>query len=103
MSSRTPFAFSIAVTLATDSCELMHLGSPATSSSKVAETAKFQHCKIKFCFIFRFPGPGQSFHFPAWCFSLSLPWQTFSVLCLPLVSFWFYAKSVPGVLIPEVI
>lgn len=31
-----------------DSPELMHLGPPATSSSKVAETAEFQHCKIKF-------------------------------------------------------
>lgn len=48
MSSRTPFAFFITVALATDSPELMRLGPPATSSSKGAETAKFQHCKIKF-------------------------------------------------------
>jgi len=39
------------VTLAGDSPELTHLAPLATSSSKVAETAEFQYCKIKFCCI----------------------------------------------------
>lgn len=41
--------FFLAVTLAAYSPELMHLGPPATSSSKVAETTEFQHCEFKLC------------------------------------------------------
>lgn len=48
---RTSLAFFMTVTLAAGSPELMPLGPPATFSSKVAETAEFQHCEIKFCCI----------------------------------------------------
>lgn len=98
---RNSFAFFITVTLAIDSPELMHLGPPATSSSQVAETAKFQHGEIKFCCISCSPGPGQSFNFPVWSFSLSLPWQPFSVLCPSSLSFCFYVRLIPEVLIPK--